>query len=143
MDYLELNSILSFDACQTRHCINVTIVDDLVDEPLEYFNFTLERTPDLDTRISLNPVDGRITIIDNDGKYFNLYEVGHFDNCPIYSPTVPITVGYEFTVYTTSEGEDMVELSVIIFDPPSGGAPRPFTLSINTEDGTAGIYMCT
>jgi hypothetical protein len=53
MDYLELNSTLSFDACQTRRCVNVTIVDDLVDEPLEYFNFTLERTPDLDTRISL------------------------------------------------------------------------------------------
>ena len=49
--------------------MNVTIVDDLVNEPLEYFDFTLERTPDLDTRISLNPVDGRIAIIDNDGKY--------------------------------------------------------------------------
>ena len=70
MDYLELNSTLSFDACQTRRCIDVTIVDDLVDEPLEYFDFTLERTPDLDTRISLNPVDGRIAIIDNDGKYY-------------------------------------------------------------------------
>ena len=69
MDYLELNSILSFDTCQMRHCVNVTIVDDLVDEPLEYFNFTLERTPDLDTRISLFPVDGRIAIIDNNGKY--------------------------------------------------------------------------
>ena len=67
--------------------MNVTIVDDLVDEPLEYFNFTLERTPDLDTRISLNPVDGRIAIIDNDGKYLNLYEVGHFNNYPIYSPS--------------------------------------------------------
>ena len=60
-------------------------------------------------------------------------------------PTVPITVGYEFTVYTTSEGEGMVELSVIIFDPLSGGplpggAIRPFTLSVNTEDGTAGIH---
>ena len=69
--------------------------------------------------------------------------MGHFNNYPIYSPTVPITVGYEFTVYTTFEGEGMVELSVVIFDPPSGGAPRPFTLSINTEDGTAGIYMCS
>ena len=69
MDYLELNSILSFDACETRRCVNVTIVNDLVDEPLEYLNFTLEGTPDLDTRISLNPVDGRIAIIDNDGKY--------------------------------------------------------------------------
>ena len=43
----------------------------------------------------------------------------------------------------------MVELSVIVFDPQpdgtlpplSGGAPRPFTLSVSTEDGTAGIYM--
>ena len=35
----------------------------------------------------------------------------------------------------------MVELSVIIFDPPSGGAPRPFTLSFTTEDGTAGVFV--
>ena len=76
MDYLELNSTLSFDACQNRSCINVTIVDDLVDEPLEYFDFTLERTPDLDTRISLNPVDGRIAMIDNDGNYLICNEVG-------------------------------------------------------------------
>ena len=56
--------------------MNVTIVDDLVDEPLEYFDFTLERTPGLDTRISLNPVDGRIAIIDNDGNYLICNEVG-------------------------------------------------------------------
>ena len=78
-----------------------------------------------------------------------MYEVGHFNNYPIYSPTVPIYVSYEFTVYTTSEGEGMVELSVVVFDSASGGAlrpggaPRSFTLSINTEDGTAGIYMCS
>ena len=78
MDYLELNSTLSFDPCQNRSCINVIIVGDLVEEPLEYLNFTLERTPDLDTRISLNPVKGRIAIIDNDGKYLICNEVGHF-----------------------------------------------------------------
>ena len=82
MDYLELNSILSFDACQNRSCINVTIVDDLVDKPLEYFYFTLERTPDLDTRISLNPVDGRI---DNDGNYLICNEVGLHLICRYYS----------------------------------------------------------
>ena len=76
MDYLTLNSILTFDACQTRRCTDVTIMDDLVDEPLEYFDFTLERTPDLDTRISLNPVDGRIAIVDNDGNYLICNEVG-------------------------------------------------------------------
>ena len=56
----------------------------------------------------------------------------------LYS-TVNVTVGYEFTVYTTSEGQGMVELSVIIVDPPTGGAPQPFTISVSTKDGSAGI----
>ena len=55
--------------------------------------------------------------------------------------TVIITVGYELSVYFTSERQCMVELSVIIFDPPTGGAPRPLTLSVNTEDGSAGTTM--
>ena len=72
MDYLELNTILSFAACETRSCVNVTIVDDMVDEPdpIESFHYTLERTPGLDSRISLAPVDGVVEIIDDDGKCF-------------------------------------------------------------------------
>ena len=50
-----------------------------------------------------------------------------------------MTVGYEAEVYTVTESQRMVELSIIITDPPSGGAVRPFTLSINTDDVTAGI----
>lgn len=74
--------------------------------------------------------------------YVNVYYSQLFDSFS----TELITVGYEFTSYTTSEGQGYVELSVIIFDPLSGGplpggAPRPFTLSVNTEDGTAS--MCT
>ena len=72
MDYLELNTSLSFAACETRHCVNVTIVDDLVDELDEFFHYTLERTPGLDPRISLTPVDGVIEIIDDDSKYILL-----------------------------------------------------------------------
>ena len=68
MDYLGINNILSFAACETRVCVNVPIVDDLVDEPLEVFDYTLERTPGLDPRIELNPVDGVVEIIDNDGN---------------------------------------------------------------------------
>ena len=69
MDYGGLSSILMFAACETQSCVNVTIVDDLVDEPgdLDVFDVTLERTPGLDSRISLDPVDGQIVIIDNDG----------------------------------------------------------------------------
>ena len=72
IDYGALSSTLMFGSCETRSCVNVTIVDDLVDEPEEFFYVTLTKTSDLDSRISLNPFDGQIgqiEIIDNDGKY--------------------------------------------------------------------------
>ena len=75
MDYLGQNNTLSFAACETKRCVNVAIVDDLLNEPIEFFDYTLERTPNLDTRISLTPVDGRLEIIDNnDGKCSMLHE---------------------------------------------------------------------
>ena len=46
----------------------MTIVDDMVNELEELFDITLERTPGLDSRITLNPDEGRIVISDNDGK---------------------------------------------------------------------------
>ena len=71
MDYGKLSAALSFtfSACGTRSCVNVDIVDDLVDEPEEFSHVTLGRTSGLDRRITLDPVDGRIEIIDDDGKY--------------------------------------------------------------------------
>ena len=56
-------------------------------------------------------------------------------DCCILSPA---SVGYELTTYTTSEGQGSLELSIIVFFTVDG-APRPFTLSVNTEDGSAGI----
>ena len=50
----------------------------------------------------------------------------------------PIQVGYDPTLYTTSEGEGMVELNIFVFSHPVTGTPRPFTLSVSTIDGTAG-----
>ena len=50
-----------------------------------------------------------------------------------------IGVGYHPTVYTTSEGEGMVELNIFVFIHPVAGAPRPFSLSVTTQDGTAGV----
>ena len=69
MDYVTLAEIMMFDVCETQRCVNVTILNDSVDEPEETFRVTLERTPDLDNRITLEPVDGEIVIVDNDGKY--------------------------------------------------------------------------
>ena len=54
--------------------------------------------------------------------------------------TVPITVGYNPVLYTTTEGQGFVVLNITIFDPPTGGTPRPFTLVVNTQDGTASMF---
>ena len=42
-------------------------------------------------------------------------------------------------MYTTSESEGVVELTVAVLYPQSGRAPKPFTVLTSTEDGTAGI----
>ena len=45
------------------------IMDDIILENDELFDLTLERTSDLDSRITLNPVNGVVEIADNDGRY--------------------------------------------------------------------------
>ena len=69
MDYIDVSTILMFGACARRHCVNVSIVDDDVLEMTESFTVTLERISGLDSRITLDPVDGVIEITDDDGEY--------------------------------------------------------------------------
>ena len=49
-----------FAACVTRSCVNVTIVN-------QSFNITLKKAPDMDSRITLDPLVGLVEI--NDGRY--------------------------------------------------------------------------
>ena len=51
---------------------------------------------------------------------------------------VQINVGYEFSVYTTTEVTGVVTLCVVVVNFP-GGSPSPFTINVTTEDGTAGM----
>ena len=51
--------------------------------------------------------------------------------------TGSITVGYQFTVYSTSGSAGVVEICAIIYEPPTGGAPREFVFSSTTRDGSA------
>ena len=67
MDYDSLSEILGFGPCDTQQCTEITIVDDMIVELTESFFVTLERTPGLDSRITLDPVDGEIEITDDDG----------------------------------------------------------------------------
>ena len=73
MDYSGFSMTLTFDTCETRCCANVNIVDDLVDEPDEVFDYILAPPPaGLDPRITIIPDMGEIVITGNDGKHLDL-----------------------------------------------------------------------
>ena len=65
LDYRALDEALIFESCKTRKCINVSIVNDAVNETEESFTFHLSRTIDLHPHITLDPVDGEILIVDD------------------------------------------------------------------------------
>ena len=70
-----------------------------------------------------------------------VYVLIHTCRCIIVSfSSVPIEVGYEFTVYTATEEEGFVTLCAVIMNFPDG-APRPITINATTEDGTAGLKL--
>ena len=54
--------------------------------------------------------------------------------------TVRTVIGYERTVYTTTESNGYVELCARVFS-PSGGTPRDIVISATTRDGTAGTIL--
>ena len=68
VDYEALSTTLMFAACETRRCVNVTIVDDIIVEPCEMFDVTLERIASVYSRISLSSMTTMIEIINDDGK---------------------------------------------------------------------------
>ena len=66
MDYGGVDMILTFGACEIKRCVNISIVDDTFREINEVFTYSLRRTTSLNSRISLESVDGGIIIADND-----------------------------------------------------------------------------
>ena len=67
-DYEAVNEVLTFAPCETRHCVNVSITDDLVNEPKEEtFFFSLNK---LTSFITLSTTAGEVLITDDDGKEF-------------------------------------------------------------------------
>ena len=52
-----------------------------------------------------------------------------------------ISFGFDATVYTTSEGQGMVEVRIVVQTPSTGGTPQPFSVSVSTTDDTAGTYV--
>ena len=79
MDYGALDVDLMFEKCMRRKCVNVTIVDNQMNETNETFTFHLNRTTDLSPRIILDPVDGESYLIDDDdddgGELMTIYSI--------------------------------------------------------------------
>ena len=48
----------------------------------------------------------------------------------------PVRVGYHLNSYMATETDGFVDLTIRVFSHPDG-SPRPFSLAVNTEDGTA------
>ena len=69
-DYLGISpDVVMFDSCETSSCSSVAIVNDDILEGLESFSAVLQGTQGLDTRITLDPVNAEIEIIDDDGEF--------------------------------------------------------------------------
>ena len=50
-----------------------------------------------------------------------------------------VFVGYEFSLYTTTEDIGQVEICAVLMDPGPTTAPQDFVLSSTTESGTASM----
>ena len=72
MDYGAVDVDLTFEKCMRCKCVNVTIVDNQMNESNETFTFHLSRTTDLSPRIILGPVNGESYLIDDGELYEHL-----------------------------------------------------------------------
>ena len=73
-DYRSISTQLPFDNdcdndyCETRKCVQISFVNDYITENIESFRVTISRTAGLDSRITLAPDEGQVTIIDTDSE---------------------------------------------------------------------------
>ena len=69
LDYHAVSTLLTFESCSTRQCIDITIVNDSVKEGIESFFVRLQRTSDLDPRITLNTTSAVVEITEPTGLW--------------------------------------------------------------------------
>ena len=72
-DYGAVNEVLIFPPCETQHCVNVSITDDLINEPEERFSLSISFNTSI--FINLGPTAGEVVITDDDGK-MNSWAIG-------------------------------------------------------------------
>ena len=74
MDFTGLTDVLMFPACATSECRMIAIVEDDTTENVEMFNVSLSQSiSGLDPRISLEPVDAVVEIIDANSTFIEVH----------------------------------------------------------------------
>ena len=66
-DYEELNIDVTFLACEKQRCFNISIVNDLINEPEETFTIHLSTISTL-SYLDIHPDTGEVIITDDDGN---------------------------------------------------------------------------
>ena len=61
-----MNETITLSPCEKLHCVNLSIINDLVNEPLETFSLSLTRSPDTPPFILVTPAAGEVVITDDD-----------------------------------------------------------------------------
>ena len=65
-DYVSVEEVLTFAACESQRCVNVRLANDLVSEPEETFSLSL--TQSTRSHISFTSATGVVVITDDDGE---------------------------------------------------------------------------
>ena len=108
--------------------------DNIVAEENKVFQLFLLRTPDLDQRITiLNSPPGMVFLQDDDGI------VRLFKMTIIFIFLTDVFIGFSSSTYIAVESEQNVTLCVKVLNSESGGALRPFNVSILPEEGIVSL----
>ena len=67
-DYEAVDVTLTFQPCDRQQCVNVSITDDLINEPEERFAVSLTLSDNNPPYVTLGSAAGDIVITDDDGK---------------------------------------------------------------------------
>ena len=67
-DYVAVDQVLTFAACESQRCVNVSLANDLVSEPEETFSLSLTRSTR--SHISITSATGVVVITDDDGEKY-------------------------------------------------------------------------
>ena len=79
-DYGEVSVTLSFEECEERQCVGISVVDDLINEPVETLSLSLTANPEL--HLTLHTQTSEVAILDDDGKKSYIFIMWSFSCSP-------------------------------------------------------------